>query len=286
MKTVILLFFAFAISLAAQKNKINFEIDHVNVVVKDLSNAEFYLNNRLGFSTKPGKLHENSINNFFIKFKDKSYLEFLTASKIKDDLTKYYVSLIRENPAGAPAFLFLRINTEKEFQQFETNLLQSGIESIKEDLGYAQIISFDDEDLWNIVFIYYKSPVEDLPKYLTHENTAISLNSVWVNTSHSKLLIKKLRLLGFDIKETQTLPIGDFPGFKIELKNKAIFFSNFSGDNFIQGITIEIKNMKHTLSHLTNKTNYGYDLLISSRGALTLLNPKASFGMWIELLEK
>ena len=286
MKKTFLIFLFFPFIISAQKGKINFEIDHINIVVKDLLEAKNYISDKLGFSVKPGKLHENSIDNIFIKFADKSYIELLTAIKEKDELSKYYFQLAREFPAGTPVYLFLRVNTEEELIILERNILQSGIESVTEDIGYAKLISFDDDDLYNLIIIYYKSPVEDLPKYFTHENSAASLSSVWIDINNSDLIIKKLRLLGLNINDVNSMPIGDFSGYKAELKNKSIYFSNFPNDIFIYGITIGVKSLNKAVTHLTNKTNYLYDILISSRGSRTLLNPRVSFGMWIEILQK
>ena len=63
-----------------------FKIDHVNIAVKDLEAAKRQYE-KLGFSIKPGRLHESGILNAFTKFKDGNLLELITSSKEADELS-------------------------------------------------------------------------------------------------------------------------------------------------------------------------------------------------------
>lgn len=92
-------------------------LDHVPVAVADLAAAaERY--QRLGFTLKPGRPHENGIENRHAKFRDGTEIELITAREARDPLTAGAVrrlpdgTLIRLRHDGR--YLFLAIATARQ----------------------------------------------------------------------------------------------------------------------------------------------------------------------------
>lgn len=151
-------------------------LDHVNIAVKDLPAAVSFFEETLGFAIKPGRLHENSIENAHVKFKDGSSLELITATEAKDALAKFYLERVQKYPEGSAAFICLRI-TDAGAVDSLLNLFPL----IKSDFGYADLYSFKPDDpRYPLFFIRYKKPVKDDPKYLYHWNGAERLSQVTV----------------------------------------------------------------------------------------------------------
>jgi len=75
-------------------------LDHVNVVVRDLAAARRDFE-RLGFTFKHGRPHENSILNEHMKFPDSTELELITATQPRDDLSRRYLQLLEAGEGGA-----------------------------------------------------------------------------------------------------------------------------------------------------------------------------------------
>ena len=71
-------------------------IDHMPLAVKDLEQASDTYR-QLGFSLKPGRLHEDGIRNNHVKFKDGSGIELLNPpSKSVDALTAHYLGHLKQ----------------------------------------------------------------------------------------------------------------------------------------------------------------------------------------------
>ena len=61
-------------------------LDHTPLAVADLDEAaERY--RKLGFTLKPGRTHENGIQNRHVKFPDGTEIELISTSKARDTLT-------------------------------------------------------------------------------------------------------------------------------------------------------------------------------------------------------
>lgn len=157
-----------ALSLQAQPLHERLVLDHVNIAVKDLPAAVSFFEDTLGFAVKPGRLHKNSIENTFIKFKDGSSLELITASEPRDALAKFYLQRLEKYPQGSAAFICLRITDDGAVDS-----LLNMFPLVKSDFGYADLYSFKPDDpRYPLFFIRYKKPVKDDPKYLYHWNGA------------------------------------------------------------------------------------------------------------------
>ncbi len=79
-------------------------LGHVPIAVKDLDGATTDYR-ALGFSLKPGRLHDDSVLNAHAKYPDGTELELITASRPVDELARKYLDLIAH--ADGPAFVAL-----------------------------------------------------------------------------------------------------------------------------------------------------------------------------------
>lgn len=79
-------------------------LDHVPIAVRDLDES-VRLFQKLGFSLKKGRPHDNSITNYHAKFSDGTELELITATDALDPVSAGYVSFLKEGEG--PAYLCL-----------------------------------------------------------------------------------------------------------------------------------------------------------------------------------
>lgn len=80
-------------------------LDHVPIAVRDLDAAAADFR-RLGFTLKPGRVHEDGIRNVHAKFRDGTELELITAPAAVDATTRAYVEMQQEGEGGAYAGLY------------------------------------------------------------------------------------------------------------------------------------------------------------------------------------
>ena len=90
-------------------------LDHVPIAVDDLDALAERLTAGFGFLTKPGRPHDNGLENVHIKFEDGSGLELMTVGRPGDALAERYASLIADGGGGA--YLALSGVSADEVQQ-------------------------------------------------------------------------------------------------------------------------------------------------------------------------
>src|SRR5262245_55777376 len=96
------------------------DVDHIPIAVKDLAAAgQRY--RELGFTLKPGRLHDNSLDNLHAKNPNGSELELITATEPRDALAQKYLAYIAAG--DGPAFLALRA----DFDELEKRLTAAKI---------------------------------------------------------------------------------------------------------------------------------------------------------------
>jgi catechol 2,3-dioxygenase-like lactoylglutathione lyase family enzyme len=80
-------------------------LDHLPIAVRDLEKAAADYR-ALGFTLKPGRHHDNGMQNLHAKFSDATELELITAPEARDELSKFYVEHLRmgEGPGSFGLF--------------------------------------------------------------------------------------------------------------------------------------------------------------------------------------
>ncbi|MGH1362086.1 MAG: VOC family protein [Calditrichia bacterium] len=228
-------------------------LDHINIAVADLETATALFNDSLGFAIKPGRLHENGINNAHLKFKNGTSIEIITASKPGDDLAAFYQKRISYAQGGSAAFLCLRLTysaaSDSLLKRFPLN---------KADLGYAELYSFSLADPRHpLFFIRYKKRTSDNPRYLYHWNGAQQLSAVWVSKRWWQRhfadfgKISETRHLMIDGKKhaVDVLPLA---AGEIWLVDGEMPFSD-ALQSPLPGLTISVEDQKQTQQFLEKK---------------------------------
>lgn len=164
-------------------------IDHMPVVVADLD-AAVASYQRLGFSIKPGRFHENGIRNSHVKFKDGSGVELICPpNQPTDDLTRTYSQLLQDGEG--PAYI--------SFHARNTEALRIALD--KANIRFEEssgLLTLADPELNFIFFLGDNRSPTDKPEHFAHPNTAVAMTEVWLalDTPGRESLRKLLLALG------------------------------------------------------------------------------------------
>ncbi|MBO6523982.1 MAG: VOC family protein [Balneolaceae bacterium] len=172
----------------AQSLESDFGIDHVIVAVPDLEKAtETY--SKLGFTIKPGRLHQNGLSNNHIKLKDGSSLELMTViGEPGDKMAKAYQDFLDTKEGGI--YIALKAPFELVMEKADELGLHYQV-SFGDPFSY---LTFENEELGNVFFINYSRSFSDPDSILTHSNNVVGIESVWIKAS--PLFTKLLTSLG------------------------------------------------------------------------------------------
>lgn len=138
-------------------------LDHIPVVVKDLARAKLDFE-KLGFTLKPGRPHDNGLRNEHVKFADGTEIELITATTASDSLSADYLEWQRVGDGPISFGLYV---------PDQNAAFQPGV------IGGA---FYDHRQ---------KSPT-DRPEHFAHPNGATTLSGVWLADSRTE---RDMRLL-------------------------------------------------------------------------------------------
>jgi len=263
----------------------NLRLDHMNIVMKNLDKATAFFK-KMGFTVKPGRLHQNSILNNFIKFQNGSSIELMTAFRRKDELSKWYVDYIAKHSSGAGAFLCLRTDSSDELYKIEKLLQLQKQPFERSDLKYANILNFNKhESLHPVFFINYKNTIIDSANFINHTNTTNSLYAVWINTAGNKNTKKNFTKLSNGNLDQIVLPGPIKFGEVLKLKTGYIYLVQDPTTDRIAGITVTVTDKSKTKELLERSLNRKFNFVNTSRGESIIIPPKISFGVWLEFLQ-
>lgn len=236
-------------------------LDHVPIAVNDLARAvEDY--KTLGFALKPGRPHEDGIENQHVKFTDGTELELITAPAARDTLTTTYRRHLANG--DGPAFM---------------GLFARGIEP-----GTTRPTSLD------YVFLSgrNKSPT-DRPEHFAHANTAESLVSVWLAGND---LSRERRLLhDLGARETEK-------AVRVPDARRAAVAQFQEGDVLllpgshqlvpgrrVVGVTLRVRSLDAARAIVDRGQLASLAVVPSADGRSVFLPPSRTHGLWIELRE-
>lgn len=280
-----LLLAAVAIAPATgQDNEPTLALDHVAIAVSDLQAAETFFRAALGFSIKPGRLHDNTIDNRHIRFDDGSALELITATEPGDELAQWYLEFV-DHGDGA-AFLALTSNT---LTDVETTLATAGYGY---ELAAGEYVStlatVPGDSLYNLFFVETHDRAPDLPEHLRHANHAVRLRAVWWAAGGRRTLPELLEHFAVQACGTLELP---FPPSTVEL------FRLERGEIYVVdreprhprspvlGITVEVPSLRDATAALSPTVRSAALIGQSTRGRSLIIPPEAASGIWLEFLE-
>jgi len=161
--------------------------------VRDLDAASSLFGDTLGFSLKPGRLHENGLRNVHIRFTDGSELELMSVGAGEaDELSEAYERFLERGDGGA-------------FLALGAGPVDSVIGRLGEVADEALVFrgpAFDwvafprHHWLHPIYFVHVRDRPADEDWQLRHANGALGLSEVWVETADIGKLSAVLSRLG------------------------------------------------------------------------------------------
>lgn len=147
-------------------------IDHVPVVVRSLDSIQQLLTDVLHFTIKPGREHEG-IKNFFIKFEDGTYLEFITPVDSRFSIGKYYNDFLKRRQGGT------RLAVSVHESDWVISMLKN--KSIAFDTTSNRIWRTVVPKNAGLFFIEYRNKKwKDSRQNTTHKNGALALKSTYL----------------------------------------------------------------------------------------------------------
>lgn len=255
-------------------------LDHVPIAVADLRRAaDDY--RALGFAVKPGRPHDDGIENQHVKFTDGTELELITAPAARDALTTTYRRHLEHG--DGPAFLAL---FAPDMAVADARLTALGIRHAR--AGGA--IDFPAEDTLGYLFLSgrNKSPT-DLPGHFAHANTAESLVRVWLaadDLSRERRLFEGLGAVVVDrdvrIPEPARAPVARFAEGDVLLLPGS---RQVAPGRRIVGVTLRVANLETARATLDRSQPVPLAVVPSAGGRSVFVAPQRTHGIWLELLE-
>jgi len=147
-------------------------LDHVPLAVRDLPAAVAQFRS-LGFTIKPGRPHQNGIENASIKFADGSYVELITAHDGSDPLARRYQEFLKTGEGAS--YVFLR-DSQGAFADRARRA--GGRRSEAGSFAFTELPAS-----WRVPhlqLIEYPAPAIDSPEIYRHGNGARRLVAVWM----------------------------------------------------------------------------------------------------------
>ena len=171
------LILATALLAATSPPPAGLHIDHVPIAVRDLAStvAQF---REMGFTIKPGRPHQNGIENASIKFADGSYIELITAHNGRDSIAKQYEENLKKGQGAS--YVFLRDSDGT----FADQVRRSG--GRREAAGPFAFTELPES--WHVPhlqLIQYLAPAQDSAEIYQHANGALRVAAVWMFVDRS-----------------------------------------------------------------------------------------------------
>lgn len=278
-RSLIILAFSLAAAavVSATAEEVVQGLDHIPLAVKNLeqSKADFQL---LGFALKPGRLHENGLNNAHVKFPDGTEIELITAPTAADELTSEYYHWLEGG--DGPAFLGL--------YSPDTSALIQRLSSIGLSLdrkGGLGTLS-EQADLKRLFFAGRQHSPTDRPDHFAHANTALSLAGVWLSgaAAEQRLLAK---LGAAPLAEPPCGPF-DHGSAAFSLPEGVLVFlpatAQLAPGRSIVGATVTVKDLA-TARRILTTNRIGYVQVAGCDRNSVWVSPATAHGMWLEFYQ-
>ena len=159
--------------------------DHVVIAVADLELAGATFRDTLGFSLKPGRVHDNGLRNVHIRFGNGSALELITTGPGKpDELSEWYRRFLEQGDGGA--FVALSAGPPDTVLRRLGEMADEA--SVFRGRAFDWVSFPEGHPLHTVFFVHVRVRAPDEPAQLHHGNGAAGLAEVWVATTASQEL--------------------------------------------------------------------------------------------------
>ncbi len=250
--------------------------------MRDLSAAtETY--RRLGFSLKPGRLHQNGITNAHVKFPDGSGVELITAPAAVDDLTRKYRKHL--DAGEGPAFFSLHV---RKPGALAAALTRAGIQH--EEAGVTRLAN--PALAWMFFVEDNRSPT-DRPEHFAHPNGAVALARVWVAPGDPLAMRRLLEALGGVTTTAVVSAPTRVEATVVRVTNGEVVILPASHqlmpDRPIVGVTFHVRSLDETARFFAKagiRTDASPDASpeVSTVARRVLIAPSEAHGMYLEFL--
>lgn len=260
--------------VTASSQQAGLHLDHVPIAVRDLESTAAQLRS-LGFTIKPGRPHQNGIENASVKFADGSYLELITAHNGTDSTARQYEDFLKRGEGAS--YLFLRDSVGA----FRDHVLRAG--GRRETAGPFAFTDFP--AAWRaprLQLIEYLAPARDSPETYQHTNGARRVVAVWMFMEPSDDSIA--RELGADPARVHEFTFDDRPNRSIHLSDRTMLMLTPRRTQdprliLVAAILVEVESLTR-LSHIA-----GLERSIA-RGSALWLPPSEMHGVWMGFVER
>jgi len=248
-------------------------IDHVPIAVRDLQSAAAQFRS-LGFTIKPGRPHQNGIENASIKFADGSYVELITSHNGTDPLAKRYEEFPKQGEGAS--YVFLRDSDGA----FTDHVRRAG--GRREPAGPFAFTELPAS--WQMAHLQlteYLAPAVDPPQIFQHANGATRVVAVWAMVEHGDSPI--VRKLGAGQRQADEFTFDDRLTQAVELADRTrLMLTPRQAEDpshvVALGILIEVDSLAR-LKQVAGLEDVG------SRGAALWLPPSRMHGVWLGFVE-
>jgi hypothetical protein len=163
--------------------------DHVVIAVADLGSASSTFRDTLGFSLKPGRVHENGLRNVHIRFGNGSALELISPGPGEsDELSEWYRRFLGQGDGGA--FVALSAGPPDTVLGRLGSLADQAV--VFEGRSFDWVSFPEGHPLHAFFFVNVRARSPDEPGQLRHRNGARGLAEVWIETPNSEDLSEML----------------------------------------------------------------------------------------------
>jgi len=249
-------------------------LDHVPLAVRDLPAAVAQFRS-LGFTIKPGRPHQNGIENASIKFADGSYVELITAHDGSDPLARRYEEFLKTGEGAS--YLFLR-DSQGAFT--ERARRAGGRRSEAGPFAFTELPA-----LWRVPhlqLIEYLAPAIDSPGMYQHDNGARRLVAVWMLVDHGDDPIAhelgagpmQANAFGFDDRLTKSVELAD---------HTRLMLTPRRAEDLPNVQTVAILIQVESIARLKQTTGLEHFV---TRGPAVWLSPSQVHGVWLGFVEQ
>lgn len=250
-------------------------IGHVPIAVRNLDAASTDYRT-LGFTLKPGHLHDDSVVNNHAKFADGTELELITASEPRDALAADYLRMLASGEG--PAYLALQWSDARSFR---AALKRAGI-------GFHEgaFFTLDDSRLDYLFFGGDNRSPTDRPEHFIHANTSGPLIGVWIADIENPELMKLLRAVGARFRQLDVQVPALQKATVAELTNGSITLlprsQRLLADRPIIGALLRTRDLSAVENIVKRRQITGARTIDGPGYRSLMLPPQATHGLWLE----
>jgi hypothetical protein len=247
-------------------------LDHVPIAVRDLQSAEKQFGS-LGFTIKPGRPHQNGIENCSIKFADGSYIELITSHNGTDAVAREYQQFLKTGEGAS--YVFLRDRDGAFADQVR------GAGGRREEAGPFAFTELPAS--WrapHLQVIEYLAPAVDRPETYQHANGARRVVAVWMFDVEGPLGTElgarsaSVNEFAFDERATRTVALAE---------NTRLLLTPRGPQDPPGALAAAILIEVDSLARLKEFTSLERAV---SRGPVLWLPPSTMHGVWLGFVER